>query len=183
MSRTVVPAGNMPVALAGMAWLVASSPNFQAWTGTASTAAAYERVSFEADDTEESGSIRPRAIVRFAPGGYHEVREALNQYRPYFKFWLSFEAYPSNTVEGETPREDRLVDEPLEFCNAVQKVLEDLKTMNGIGTGVISGLSQVSIGDIRLLAGPDAVEEVRAEGEQGEVADYFYGIVFEVDVA
>lgn len=182
-SRTVTPAGNFPVAMAGLANLVASSANFQSWTGTSDTAHALNHVSFETDDTEESGSTRPRAIVYHAPEGWAEKKVALNEFRPFLKLWLSFEAYPSNPIEAETPRQDRLWDERLEFVNKVQAVIDDMKAAQGLGTGYqTSAYSQITFSECRLIAGPDTVEEVRAEGDLGEVASYFWGCVLEFDI-
>jgi hypothetical protein len=182
-ARTVVPAGNFPVALAGLANLVASSPTFQTWTGTSDVAHALNHVSFETDDTEESGSTRPRAIVYHAPEGWAERKVALNEYRPFLKLWLSFEAYPSNAIESESPRQDRLWDERLEFINKVQAILDDMKAAQGLGTGYqTTATTQITFSEARLIGGPDTVEDVRAEGQLGETASYFWGCVLEFDI-
>lgn len=181
--RNVIPAGNWPTALAGLAWLVASSPNFQAWVGASGPTAAQQalaHVVFESDDSEESGSTRPRAIVY--TDQFEETKVALTTFRPTITLWLSFEAPPAAAIEAETPREDRLWDERLDFLNHVQAVLDDMKALNGCGTGYVAGESNVAIGPVRKLAGPDAVEEVRAAGELGEIATYFWGVVFEVEI-
>jgi hypothetical protein len=178
-TRTVVPLGNLPVGHAGVAWLVASSANFQALVGAASASAALAHVSFEADDTEESGSSRPRAIVVSAE--FEEKRVALNEFRPFMRFVASIEAYPPAGIEAETPREIRLWDEQQWFENLCQAILDDCKATEGIGTGYKPGITQVSCSSIRL-EGMGPVEDVRAEGELGETASYFYGAQFTFEI-
>lgn len=187
MPLSQTPAGNFPTALLGTAWLIASSPTFQTLVGLsggqATAANALPFVKLEADDSEESGSTRPRAIVYPAPAGYVEVAEDLDNFRPSFRFWVSFELVPPNTITGETPRETRLWDEMLWFTNQVQAVLEDCKTLNGAGSsGCVNGIGQVRLYGFRLLDGPSAVEEARAEGEAGETSVYFYGVTFEFEL-
>ena len=172
----VTPTGHEGIIQAGVAWLVASSPTFQNLVGAVSAAAALVHVPLEADDTEESGSLRPRAIV-------HQVQFALEKislldFRPRGEIWVSFEFPVSAQVAAETPRETRLRDERLEFFNRVDGILADCMNLQGTGAGQFSGTSQVTISSIELLDGPSAIEEARASGPQGEVAQYFYGATY-----
>ncbi|HWB13342.1 MAG TPA: hypothetical protein VG826_29220 [Pirellulales bacterium] len=178
---TQTPTGNLPVGTIGVAWLIASSANFQSLVGAANALEALERVAFpESDDTEESGLARPRAIVRLANEGFEERRVALNEFRPFMRFLVSLEALPPGGVLLESPRQVRLKDEDLWIKNLCQSILDDCKATEGIGTGYDSSRSQVSCSSIRLLDGPSAAPlEVRAEGELGETAEYFYGATFE----
>ena len=185
MARTVAPAGNFPVALAGLGWLIASAPSFQLWVGASGEDAATQalaHVSFDADDTEESGSTRPRAIIDVAEGGWSEEKVSLQNFRPSIKLLVSFEDYPAADIEAETPREDRLWDEKLAFANNVQAVVADCEALQGSGSGYVSGISHITTAQWRLAGGPCAVQETRAEGQQGETPDYFYGLIMEVDI-
>lgn len=179
---TQAPTGNLGTALAGVAYLIASSPTFQAWVGAQNTAEALSHVAVETDDTEESGSTRPRAIVCPSPSGFELERVALQNFRPRITLDVSFEAAPSGAIEAETSREDRYWDEMLAFVNQLDGVLADCTAMEGIGTGAVAGQSQVSLSAIRLAGGPGAVEEIRAEGAQGEIASYFYAAVFQFTI-
>jgi len=183
--RTVTPVGNFPVAMCGVVNLVASSATFQSIVGASDTAHALARVSFETDDTEESGTTRPRAIVYHAPEGWVERKVALNEYRPFLKIWLSFEFYPSNAIEAESYRQDRLFDERTEMMNRAQAIIDDMKAAQGLGLGYLQspgGTSQITFGESRIIGGPDTMEEVRAEGELGEVPAYYWAIVLELDI-
>lgn len=168
--------------MAGLGWLIANSANFQTWVGAASATAALAHVCFEADDSEESGSTRPRAIIDIAEGGWQETKVSLQNFRPTIKLLVSFEAYPTNAIEAETPREDRLWDEKLDFSNKVQAVVTDCEALQGTGTGYVSGQSHITTGEWRLAGGPCPVQETRSEGQQGETPDYFYGLILEVDI-
>lgn len=176
--RTITPSGHFSTGLAGVAWLIASSPNFQTLVGAADAAHALASVKVEADDTEESGSSRPRAIVYPALGGFALKKSALQNFRPTVALYVSFEVPPSATIETETGREDRFWDEQLAFLNTIEAILDDCTNNQGLGAGPVAGISQVSLSEIELLEGPSAIQEVRREGEAGEVAQYFYGITF-----
>lgn len=180
---TQAPAGNFSTGVAGVAWLIASSANFQTLVGQLSAADALPYVKLEADDTEESGSARPRAIVYPALEGYAEEAVALDNFRPHLRFWVSLEAVPPNTITSETPRETRLWDEMLWFGNLFDSIIADCLANQGAGSGYPgTNLSQVRLKSIRLIGGPAAIEEVRAEGPLGEVCEYFYGVTFEFEI-
>ena len=181
MSRTVTPTGNQSIYLAGIAWLIASSANFQALTGSASAAAALVHVPTESDDSETTGSTRPRAIVASA-GSFKSNRISLNQFRPSGAVWVSFEFAPSAAVHAEGPLEDRLWDEMTEFLNRVDLVLTDVVAANGTGLGylqIAGGESQVAFDSFELIDGPFQLHEVRGEGSAGENPAYCYAEVFE----
>lgn len=177
-SRTITPSGHFSTGLAGVAWLIASSAKFQALVGAADAAHALSSVKVEADDTEESGSARPRAIVYPAIGGFGLKKVALDNFRPTIALYVSFEVPPSATIETEASREDRFWDEQLAFLNTIEGILDDCTTNQGVGAGPVAGISQVSLSEIELLEGPSAIQEVREAGEAGEGAQYFYGITF-----
>ncbi|HEX5500919.1 MAG TPA: hypothetical protein VFX03_16905, partial [Thermomicrobiales bacterium] len=138
--------------------------------------AALAHAPLESDDTAESGSTRPRAIVHAVEFRLEKV--SLLDFRPAGQVWVSFEFPVSAPVAAESPRETRLFDERLEFFNRVDAVLADCAALQGTGAGYVDGQSHVAIGEIELLDGPTAIEEVRAAGRQGETAQYFYGATY-----
>ncbi|HJT35719.1 MAG TPA: hypothetical protein VJ783_27065 [Pirellulales bacterium] len=176
-TRTVVPSGHEGIFIAGVAYLIASSANFQSLVGAPDAAHALPFVKLEADDTEESGSTRPRVIV--TPSPQFALRKvALQKFRPQGGVYVSFELPPTASILSEGNREDRLWDETLDFYNKVDPILLDCMNLQGTSPGGIAGLSQVAIHQIQLLDGPTAVNEVREEGHAGEVAQYFYGATY-----
>lgn len=180
--RSIAAAGHFATALDGVAWLIASSSNFQALVGANSPDVALDSVKLEADDTEESGSVRPRAIVYPAVGGFELEKVALDDFRPRISLYVSFEFLPANTIEEETTREHRWWDEMLAYLNTVEAIIDDCLASQGQGAGHVTGQSQVSLNRICLVDGPSPIYETREEGQAGEVAQYFYGItlLFEI---
>lgn len=177
MARTVTPTGHQGIFAAGVAWLIASSANFQTLVGAGSANAALAHVANQADDTEESGSTKPRAIVW--PAEFRMQKVALNQYAPGGSVDVSFEIPPKTAIESESTREDRLWDEFVDFCNTVDAILADIAAAQGLGSGYLGGgNSQVAVDLIELTEGPFDVSETRAEGMLGEVAGYFWAAVY-----
>lgn len=175
--RTVVPTGHQGIFIAGVAYLIASSANFQALVGAADAAGALAYVKLEADDTEESGSSRPRAIVCPSPE-FTLQKLALQKYRPAGGVYVSFELPPTSAILTEANRETRLWDETADFYNKVDPILLDCMNAQGAGAGYVAGQSHVAVHSIELVDGPTAINEVREEGEFGEVAGYFYGATY-----
>lgn len=177
-ARGVAPTGNQGIFLAGVAWLIANSPTFQAIVGQANNPTdAFAHVTFETDDTEESGSSRPRAIV-YPASQFDLHKVALQRYRPSGGVWVSFEFPPSNSIEQEATRENRMFDEMLAYCNQVDGIFADIMAIQGTAGGYVSGLSHVALHSISLMEGPAPVFESREEGEAGEVAQYFFGATY-----
>lgn len=162
-------------------WLIASSPTFQSAVGAGSASAAIENVSVETDDTEESGSTRPRAIVNPLPMGCAGQKIALQEFNHTFVFEVSIEADPPSGIETESTREDRLVDETVTFFNLVFGIIADCETNQGIGTGHLAGNSQIAIHNWEMH-GWGVQNEVRAEGQAGETANYYYAAVIHFTV-
>ncbi|MDE2473217.1 MAG: hypothetical protein KGL35_32055 [Bradyrhizobium sp.] len=181
MSRQILPTGHQGIFLNGVAWLIASSATFQGIVGAANATAALLKVPMEADDTEETGSSRPRAIVH--PSSRFTLhKRALDLYQPAGAVIVSFEFLPSAGIEAEgsglTTREDRYADEITNFLNQLDGILSDCMAAQGAGNGYLEGQSQVAIQGIELLDGPGAVFEDRAEGQAGETPAYFMAAVY-----
>lgn len=172
----VTPTGHQGIIQAGVAWLIASSPTWQNYLGVLTANDALAHVPFEADDTEESGSARPRAIVHQVQFKLEKI--SLLDFRPSGEIFVSFELPVPAAIAAESPRETRLRDEKLNFYNTVDGVLVDCMNLQGTGTGYVAGESHVTISAIELLDGPSAIEEIRAEGPQGEAPQYFYGATY-----
>jgi len=180
MPRTIVPTGHQGIIHAGVAWLLASSPAWQAYLGIApgpgAAAAALAHIPAESDDTEESGSDRPRILVHQVQ--FRLAKVSLTDFRPGGELFVSFELPPAGAIETETTREDRLWDEKLAFYNTVDAILADCQALQGTGQGYVAGQSHVAISEIVLLDGPSAIFEEREEGQHGEAPQYFYGATY-----
>ncbi|HEV3021857.1 MAG TPA: hypothetical protein VGX76_05300 [Pirellulales bacterium] len=173
---SVAPLGPQATFRLGIAYLIASSANFQALVGAASAAAALAHVLTESDDTEATGSTRPRAIVH--PERFERTIVETGVANQAGSVCVSFEFTPSAGVLGELPTEKRWWDEMIEFENRLDAILNDMIAAQGVGVGYTAGLSQVSFNSLSLEAGPLAITETRGEGQLGETSQYFYGARF-----
>lgn len=172
----IAPSGHQGIIHAGVAWLLASSPSWQNYLGVFSAADALAHVPLEADDSEESGSSRPRIVVHQVQFKLGKV--SLTDFRPGGEVWVSFELPVDPSIAAETNRELRLRDEKIAFYNTVDAILADCTALQGTGAGVVSGQSHVAISEIVLLDGPSAIFEEREEGQHGEAPQYFYGATY-----
>lgn len=168
---TITPTGELGKSLYGLAYLLASTAQFQSITGAANAAAALAFVHVDADDTPDSPDDRPRAIVEFERQ-YSREDAAIKTFDSVGALLLSLEFAPSAA--------DSPWDELLEFCERVDTIKSQMQTLAGTGTGPFAGETHFNARRISLVAGPTAFTEVRGAAG-GESRAYLYGCVLRVD--
>lgn len=172
-SPTLTPTGELGKSLLGLAWLIASSSTFQDLVGAVDADAALAFVHVEADDTDDSISQRPRAIVEFERQ-YDRQKTALVDFNSMGALLVSFEFPPSEKYAAN------LWDELLEFCNRIDAIKAECQVLAGTSTGYFANETHFNSDSWELVAGPCPFHETKAAAA-GEVSEYVYGALFKVN--
>ena len=140
---------------------VASSPTFQAWTGTDNEAAAKLRVhAFGLDDPD--AAAKPFCVVDWAAGGFsREVIAGGIHSQSMGSGVLHLIFHAAITVATQ-------IDEEYEFANEVGRIIEDLELVAGTAC-------HLDIKRITLVQGP-----FRPDEDESQTRGDYYEAVFEI---
>ena len=175
---TIIPTGVQGIAELGLAYLVASTAQFQTLTNTSTALAALAFVHCESDDTANMTAIRPRAMIHMSDK-YTEESESLVTFNKNPVLWLTFEFPVTAKYIGN------LWNERIEFMNRVDTILGQMRALNGQGTGypsMTSGgfqLAHTPILSMELSGGPTRVADANGIGSEEEL-QLFYGVTYAV---